>query len=260
MLNTLNTAATGMTAQSRQIETISNNLANADTTSFKKSRTDFQDLLYHNLQAPGAATSATTQNPTGVQIGVGVRVAGNVRDHEDGTLRPTQRDLDIAIEGAGFLSVQKPSGEIGYTRDGSLRVGAEGRIETASGYPVVPEMQIPPNSRQIQISFDGRVSVKDEAGQQQEIGQIQLSAFANPSGLQAEGGNLYNVTPASGAPVPGTPMEGGYGRVFQGYLEASNVNPTVEMTDMIRAQRMYELNSKVISTADQMMNALNQVR
>ncbi|MEO5666584.1 MAG: flagellar basal-body rod protein FlgG [Bdellovibrionota bacterium] len=260
MLNTLNTAATGMTAQSRQIENIANNLANADTTAFKKSRTDFQDLLYHNLQAPGAATSATTQNPTGVQIGVGVRVAGNVRDHEDGTLKPTQRDLDIAIEGNGFLSIQKPNGEIAYSRDGSLRLGAEGRIETISGYPVVPEIQVPPNSREIHISFDGRVSVKDEQGAQQEIGQIQLTSFANPSGLQAEGGNLYNVSPASGAPVPGTPMEGGFGRVFQGYLESSNVNPTVEMTDMIRAQRMYEMNSKVISTADQMMNALNQIR
>jgi flagellar basal-body rod protein FlgG len=260
MLNTLNTAATGMTAQSRQIENISNNLANADTTAFKRSRTDFQDLLYHNLQAPGAATSATTQNPTGVQIGVGVRVAGNVRDHSDGTLRPTQRDLDIAIEGNGFLSVQKPNGEIAYTRDGSLRLGPEGRVETVSGYPIVPEMQVPPTAREIQVSFDGRVSVKTETGALEEIGQLQLTNFANTSGLQAEGGNLYNVTPASGAPVPGTPMEPGYGRVFQGYLEASNVNPTVEMTDMIRAQRMYELNSKVISTADQMMNALNNVR
>lgn len=260
MLNTLNTAATGMTAQSRQIENISNNLANADTTGFKKSRTDFQDLLYHNLQAPGAATSATTQNPTGVQIGVGVRIAGNVRDHEDGTLRPTQRDLDIAIEGNGFLSIQKPNGEIAFTRDGSLRLGPEGRIETASGYPVVPEMQVPQGARGIQVSFDGRVAVTNEQGQPEEIGQIQLSNFANPSGLQAEGGNLYNATPASGAPVPGTPLDAGYGRVFQGYLEASNVNPTVEMTDMIRAQRMYELNSKVISTADQMMNALNSVR
>ena len=260
MLNTLNTAATGMTAQSRQIENISNNLANADTTAFKKSRTDFQDLLYHNLQAPGAATSATTQNPTGVQIGVGVRVAGNVRDHEDGTLKPTQRDLDIAIEGNGFLAVQKPNGEIGYTRDGSLRMGAEGRIETASGYPIIPEVQVPPSSREINFSFDGRIQVKNEQGTMEEIGQIQLTSFANSSGLQAEGGNLYNPTPASGAPVPGTPMEGGYGRIFQGYLEASNVNPTVEMTDMIRAQRMYELNSKVITTADQMMNALNSVR
>jgi len=260
MLNTLNTAATGMTAQSRQIENISNNLANADTTAFKKSRTDFQDLLYHNLQAPGAATSATTQNPTGVQIGVGVRVAGNVRDHEDGTLRPTQRDLDIAIEGKGFLAVQKPNGEIAYTRDGSLRMGPEGRIETASGYPIVPETQVPPTSREINFSFDGRIQVKNEQGETEEIGQIQLTNFANASGLQAEGGNLYNATPASGAPVPGTPLEAGYGRIFQGYLEASNVNPTVEMTDMIRAQRMYELNSKVISTADQMMNALNSVR
>lgn len=260
MINTLNTAATGMTAQSRQIETVSNNLANADTTSFKKSRTDFQDLLYHNLQAPGAATSATTQNPTGVQIGVGVKVSGNVRDHSDGTLRPTQRDLDVAIEGNGLLAVQKPNGELAYTRDGSLRLGAEGRIETASGYPVVPEIQIPPGSKDVSISFDGRVQVRNEQNQIEEIGQLQLTNFANVSGLMAEGGNLYSATPASGAPIPGTPMDAGYGRVFQGYLEASNVNPTVEMTDMIKAQRMYELNSKVISTADQMMSALTNVR
>jgi len=260
MINTLYTAATGMGAQSRQIETVSNNLANADTTAFKKSRTDFQDLLYHNLQAPGAATSATTQNPTGIQVGVGVKVAGNVRDHSDGTLRPTQRDLDIAIEGNGMLAIQKPNGELAYTRDGSLRLGPDGRVETASGYPVVPEIQVPSGSRDVSISFDGRVQVRNDQNQVEEIGQLQLTNFANVSGLMAEGGNLYSATPASGAPTPGTPMDAGYGRVFQGYLEASNVNPTVEMTDMIKAQRMYELNSKVISTADQMMSALSSVR
>ena len=260
MLNTLNTAATGMDAQSKQIETISNNLANADTTGFKKSRTDFQDLLYQNIKAPGAATSATTVNPTGVQIGAGVKVVGASRDHEGGTLRPTNRKLDVAIEGLGFLAIQKPNGDIAYTRDGSLRVGPEGKLQNANGYAVVPEIQIPQNTKDINISFDGRVEVKDDQGGATEIGQIQLTSFANDAGLQAEGGNLYNATPASGAPIPGTPTDGGLGRLHQGYLEASNVKPVTEMTDMIRAQRVYELNSKVISTADQMMNSLNSIR
>jgi flagellar basal-body rod protein FlgG len=260
MLNSINTAATGMAAQTRQIEVVSNNIANADTTAFKKSRADFQDLLYHNVNAPGAATSATTQNPTGVQIGVGAKVVGTVREHKDGSLRPTQRDLDIAIEGDGFISVQKPNGEMAFTRDGSLRIGAEGRIENASGYPLLPEMQIPAGAKNVMISFDGRVSVSNAQNQVEEIGQIQLSTFANASGLMAEGGNLYQASPASGAPIPGTPTDAGFGRIHQGYLESSNVSPVTEMTDMIRAQRVFELNSKVINTADQMMGALNNVR
>jgi flagellar basal-body rod protein FlgG len=260
MLNSLNTAATGMAAQTRQIEVVSNNIANADTTAFKKSRADFQDLLYHNVQAPGAATSATTQNPTGVQIGVGAKVVGTMREHSDGSLRPTQRDLDVAIEGDGFLSVAKPNGELAYTRDGSLRIGAEGRIENAAGYPIQPEMQVPQGTSKLQISFDGRVSSINAAGTIEEIGQLQLTTFANASGLAAEGGNLYSATSASGAPIPGTPTDAGFGRIHQGYVESSNVSPVTEMTDMIRAQRVFELNSKVINTADQMMGAINNIR
>lgn len=260
MLNTLNTAATGMDAQSKQIETISNNLANADTTGFKKSRTDFQDLLYQTVTAPGAATSATTLNPTGVQIGAGVKVAGVSRDHSGGSMRATNRKLDVAIEGEGFLAVQKPNGELTYTRDGSLRIGPEGVIQTSSGYSIVPEIQVPQNTKDINVTFDGRVQARDAAGETSDIGQLQLTSFANSAGLGAEGGNLYYATPASGAPVPGTPTDGGLGRIHQGYLEASNVKPVSEMTDMIRAQRVYELNSKVISTADQMMNSLNSIR
>lgn len=260
MLNTLNTAATGMDAQTKQIQTISNNLANADTTGFKKSRTDFQDLLYQNVRAPGAATSATTTSPTGVQLGAGTKVAGTMRDHSGGTLRPTNRKLDLAIDGEGFLAVQKPDGNIAYTRDGSLRVGPEGQLQNANGYPLIPEVNIPLNVSDVSFSFDGRVQVKGPDGQIEDVGQIQITSFANPSGLQAEGGNLYNVSPASGAPNPGVPTEAGLGRIHQGYLEASNVTPVTEMTDMIRAQRVYELNSKVISTADQMMNSLNNIR
>lgn len=260
MLNTLNTAATGMDAQTKQIQTISNNLANADTTGFKKQRTDFQDLLYQNIKAPGAASSANTVNPTGVQIGAGTKVVGTMRDHSTGTLRPTQRMLDVAIEGKGLLAVQKPNGDVAYTRDGSLRVGPEGQLTNANGYTLLPQINLPAESREVNISFDGRVSIRDANGADQEIGQLQITMFANPAGLQAEGGNLYTATPASGAPTPGTPTEAGLGRIHQGFLEASNVTPATEMTDMIRAQRVYEMNSKVISTADQMLNALNNVR
>lgn len=260
MLKALGTASTGMDAQTKQIETIGNNLANADTTSFKRSRVDFQDLLYQNIKEPGAATSASTQNPTGISIGVGTKVAGTMRDHTDGTLKHTERQLDVAIEGSGFLAFQKPDGEVSYSRDGGLRIGTEGQLTNPDGFPLIPEIQIPPTSKSINVAMDGKVTVTNDQNQQEEVGQIQLTTFANSAGLQAEGGNLYRISPASGAPVPGNPTEAGLGRLFQGYLEASNVNPAREMTDMIRAQRMYELNSKVISTSDQMMNALNNLR
>jgi flagellar basal-body rod protein FlgG len=260
MLKALGTAATGMDAQTKQLETISNNLANADTTAFKRSRVDFQDLLYQNIKEPGAATSATTQNPTGISIGVGAKVAGTARDHTDGTLKHTERQMDIAIEGDGFLAFQKPDGEIAYSRDGSLRIGPEGQVINPDGYALIPEIQVPPATRALNIAMDGKVTATNDKNQMEEIGQVQLTSFANPSGLQAEGGNLYKVSPSSGAPVPGNPAEGGLGRIFQGYLEASNVNPAKEMTDMIRAQRIYELNSKVISTSDQMMSSLNNIR
>ncbi len=260
MLGALNSAATGMTAQAKQLEVISNNIANADTTSFKKSRADFEDLLYQNSKDPGAATSATTQNPTGVQVGVGVKVSGTTREFTDGSLKPTNRDLDVAISGNGFFSVQKPNGNLSFTRDGAFRIGAEGRLENGNGFPIVPEITLPAGTKNINITQDGRVSVLTDSTTPQEIGQIQLTLFANPAGLQAEGGNLYSPTPASGTPTPGTPGDEGLGMLMHKFLEASNVNPMNEMTEMIRAQRVYELNSKVITTTDQMMSTLNQIR
>jgi flagellar basal-body rod protein FlgG len=260
MLGALNTAATGMGAQAKQLDVISNNIANADTTSFKKSRADFEDLLYQNSKDPGAATSATTQNPTGVQVGVGVRTSGTTREFTDGSLKPTGRNLDVAISGNGFFSVQKPNGNLAYTRDGGFKVGSEGRLENANGYPVVPEITIPAGTKQVDISPDGKVSILKEGTTPEEVGQIQLTQFANPSGLQAEGGNIYSPTPASGTPAAGSPGDDGMGTLVQKFLEASNVNPMGEMTDMIRAQRVYELNSKVITTTDQMMSTLNQIR
>ena len=260
MLNALNTAATGMTAQAKQVEVISNNLANADTTAFKRGRTEFQDLLYHTHKDPGAATSATTSNPTGVQIGVGVKVVAVSREEEQGSLKGTARDLDVAIGGNGFLAVDRGNGEIVYTRDGSLKMNAEGRLETAEGYAIVPEIVIPPEARAVNITRDGRVSVSLSTNETQEVGQIQLTAFVNPTGLTQIGGNLYGVSTSSGAPQPGTPGENNLGEIHQRFLEGSNVSPVTEMTDLIRAQRVYELNSKVISSTDQMLSTLNQVR
>jgi flagellar basal-body rod protein FlgG len=223
MLNALNSAATGMMAQQKQVETISNNLANADTVGFKRSRTDFQDLIYQNQVDPGAATSATTQNPTGVQIGSGAKVAGTARDHSHGAPRVTNRELDVAITGSGFLAYQKPNGEIAYSRDGSLRLGAEGRLENIDGLPLQPEIVVPANTQSIEISPDGRVSVRLASNDVQELGQIQVTTFANPSGLQAMGGNMYEVSPASGAPVPVNPGEQGSGQLMQRFLESPSV-------------------------------------
>jgi flagellar basal-body rod protein FlgG len=260
MLNSLNAAASGMTAQAKQVEVISNNLANADTVGFKKSRTEFQDLLYQNVREPGAATSATTQNPTGVNIGNGVQVSAVSREHGQGSLRQTERELDMAIGGAGFFSVQMPNGELGYTRDGSFQLGPEGQLITTAGYSVQPEILIPQGTKSVVIAADGRVTASDANGQSTEIGQVQLVSFANPSGLRPIGGNLYTGSQGSGAPVPGNPGEGGLGAIFQKTLESSNVSPVTEMTDLIRAQRVYELNSKVITSSDQMMSTLSQIK
>jgi flagellar basal-body rod protein FlgG len=259
MINALNTAATGMAAQAKNIEVISNNVANADTVGFKKSRADFQDLLYQNVKDPGAATSATTQNPTGIQVGLGTQLVGVSRENTQGSLRPTGRQLDVAIGGNGYLAFAKPGGEIAYSRDGNLQLNAEGVVVNAQGFPLTPEIRIPPNTQSISISQDGRVQARVN-NDVQDAGQIQLVGFVNPSGLRAEGGNLFVETAASGVAAPGTPNEGGLGSLTQNYLETSNVSAMTEMTDMIRAQRMYELGSKVVTTSDQMMSTLNQVR
>ncbi|MBS1982544.1 MAG: flagellar basal-body rod protein FlgG [Bdellovibrionales bacterium] len=261
MLNALNAAATGMTAQSKQVEVISNNIANADTVSFKKSRAEFQDLLYHTVKDPGAATSATTANPTGVQIGAGVQLAAVSRENGQGSPRGTNRDLDVMIYGNGYFSVQLPNGEIGFTRDGSFQLSQEGRVETSQGYPVVPEIVIPPNAVAVNISADGRVSVSAGSNKEvQEVGQLQVTNFANPGGLISQGNNVFLQSSSSGAAVPGNPGENGSGSLMQKFLESSNVSPVTEMTDLIRAQRVYELNSKVITSTDQMMSTLNQLK
>jgi flagellar basal-body rod protein FlgG len=259
MLNALNASATGMMAQQKQLETVSNNLANADTVGFKRSTVAFQDLMYQTLREPGSGTSPTTMNPTGVQIGSGTQVVATQRDHADGTLRQTNRPLDLAIQGDGFFAIAKPNGETAYTRDGGFRVGPEGRVETAQGFPVQPEIIVPPGAS-IDVSADGTVSARVGSGEIQQLGQIQLVSFTNPAGLRAEGGNLLSATPSSGVATPQDPGVPGSGRIFSGYLEASNVNPILEMTDLIRTQRVYEMASKPISAVDQMSSVLSQIR
>jgi len=260
MLNALNTAATGMDAQTKQLEVISNNIANADTTGFKKSHVDFEDLLYKNMKDPGSATSATTKSPTGVQVGAGVKVSGTTREHTVGSFKPTGGDLDMALDGDGFFAIQRPDGNVAYTRDGSFKRGSEGRLENGSGFPVVPEITIPGDSIGISIAMDGRVTSRNSQGQSTELGQIQVTNFANPAGLQAVGGNLYISTDASGEANVSNPGDAGVGRIQQRMLEASNVSPVQEMTDMIRGQRVYEMNSKVVSTVNDMLGSISQMK
>lgn len=260
MFNALNAAATGMTSQAKQIEVITNNIANTDTVGFKKSRAEFQDLLYRTDKDPGAATSATTQNPTGIQVGAGSQVSAVAREHTDGQPRGTGRDLDVALGGSGFLAIQRPNGEIAYTRDGSLQRNGDGTLVTSQGYPLVPEITIPQTARGVNIAADGRVSFTGEGNEPQEAGQIQLVMFTNPAGLSAEGGNLYTATVSSGAPTPGNPGENGAGMVLQKHLESSNVNPVTELTDLMRAQRAYELSSKALLSSDQMLQTLNALK
>jgi len=259
MFNALNSAANGMTAQTKQIETISNNIANAETGGFKKSPADLEDLLYNTSKDPGAATSATTRNPAGVQIGTGSRVVGTTREHTQGSLKITNNELDIAIAGDGFLPIQQPNGEIAYTRSGNFMKDAEGRLVTHEGHALVPEIVIPPDAVGINIASDGRVQVK-VGNTVSEVGQIQLVNFSNPAGLHAMGGNKFERSPSSGEPVTSAPGEGGTGNILHKSLESSNVDPVNEMTNMIRAQRSFELGSRVMTTVDQMMGSLGQIK
>jgi flagellar basal-body rod protein FlgG len=260
MLKSLSTAATGMTAQERQLEVISNNLANSATTGFKKSRSEFQDLMYQTHTAPGAATSATTQNPTGIQVGTGAKVVATTKEFEQGSPQVTSRDLDFMVAGDGFFSIQKPNGDVLFTRNGSFKLDNEGRIVTSQGYLLLPEVAVPPGTKSVSISGDGQITAQMATNEVQNIGQVQLTTFINPSGLDSIGESLFAVSPASGEPVPGNPSDPGFGAVQQGMLESSNVSPMEEMTSMIRAQRTYELNSKVIATSDQMLQTLSGLR
>ncbi|MDH5492050.1 MAG: flagellar basal-body rod protein FlgG [Myxococcales bacterium] len=254
MLKALNTAATGMVAQQTRIDVTANNMANVNTTGFRRVRAEFQDLVYQNLRSPGGQNADGTTQPTGVQVGQGTRIVGTMHDHAQGSLNQTGNPLDIAIEGAGFLQVRRPSGEMGYTRAGNLKTNPEGQLVTVNGFAIEPSIVIPPDAMSVTISPDGMVSVVS-AGQveSQEVGQLQLASFSNPAGLEAMGRSLFQQTSASGEPLVANAGEEGLGTFAQGFVEGSNVEVVNEMIDLITSQRAYEVNQKVIEAADEML-------
>ncbi len=261
-MRALSIAATGMDAQQKRVEVISNNLANMNTTAYGARRTEFADLHYQIARAAGASSSATGDVvPEGVQLGLGVKTASVSVDMSQGTLKSTGGDLDVAIEGRGFLEITLPSGESAYTRDGALKRSADGVVVNADGFPIAGNITIPTDTRRITINPEGEVFVL-LAGQtvDQSVGVLNLITFANEKGLEPLGGNLYRETAASGTPLLGTPGQDGRGTLRQGHLEESNVDVVQQIAELIEAQRGYELNSKVISAADQMMGATTQIR
>ncbi|RED12770.1 flagellar basal-body rod protein FlgG [Pontivivens insulae] len=261
-MRALSIAATGMDAQQMRVEVISNNLANMSTTAYNARRAEFADLHYQQIQRAGTISAADgSLLPTGVQLGLGVRASSITMEIEQGSLAQTGGDLDLAIEGQGFIEVELPGGAAGYTRDGALKRSGEGQIVTSDGYPVVPDITIPEEARAISINAQGEVWVyfADQV-EPQLMGQITLADFPNEMGLEALGGNLFAETEASGAPNVGEPGEDGRGTFRQGYLEESSVDPVRQMTQLIEAQRGYELNAKVITAADQMLGATTQIR
>jgi flagellar basal-body rod protein FlgG len=260
MIRALYTAATGMSAQQANIDNVAHNLANVNTTGFKKSRMEFEDLVYQQTKAAGSPTSTGGEAPTGHEVGLGTRSVATARDFSMGNMRVTSNPLDLAIEGRGFLQVSRPDGTIGYTRAGSLHLSSQGALVTAEGYPLEPQISIPPNATSISISRDGIVSVS-VAGQAapQQVGTIELASFQNPAGLSGAGGNLFNVSTASGEPTTGVPGTDGMGSLAQGFLEESNVSVVEEMVNMILGQRAYEANSKVVKAADEMLQQVNSL-
>lgn len=261
MMRSLWTAGSGMLAQQINIDNIANNLANVNTTGYKKSRVDFQDLLYQTVRSAGTPIIQGTQVPTGIQIGHGVRPVSTQKMFTQGEFKPTDGPLDVNIEGDGFFQVLMPDGSVAYTRDGAFKRDGEGRVVTSDGFPISPEVIIPEDATDISISTDGNISVKIK-GQDtpQSIGQIELVRFINSAGLKSIGRNLYKITAASGEPIIGTPGLDGFGTLAHGYLEMSNVQVVEEMVSMIVAQRAYEVNSKAIQAADEMLQTANNLR
>jgi flagellar basal-body rod protein FlgG len=251
-------AKTGLDAQQTRMAVISNNLANTNTTGFKRDRASFEDLLYQTVRQPGAASSEQTQLPTGLQTGTGVRVAATAKQFAQGNLNQTGNALDVAINGRGFFEVLMPDGSTAYTRDGSFQIDAQGQVVTNEGYAIQPGLQLPEGAQSVTVGADGTVSVQ-VAGQAEavQVGQLTLSDFVNPAGLQAKGENLFAETGASGPAQSGAPGQGGVGTLVQGALESSNVNVVEELVSMIETQRAYETNAKAISTVDSMLGYLN---
>ena len=252
-------AKTGLDAQQTRMNVISNNLANVNTTGFKRDRAVFEDLLYQNIKQPGGQTTANTQSPTGLMLGTGVKINATEKLHMQGNLVNSQAPMDVAITGDGYFQIQMPDGTTTYSRDGNFKLSNTGQMVTALGFPLIPAITIPNNAAALTVGRDGAVSVELVAGQgAQNIGQIQLARFVNPSGLKPIGNNLYEASQASGAAQILQPGVNGAGTLNQGSLEASNVNVVEEMVNMIETQRAYEINSKAISAVDGMLKFLNQ--
>ncbi len=261
-MRALDIAGTGMQAQSTNVEVISNNIANMTTTGFKRRRAEFQDLIYQNLRRVGSNSSDTgSVVPAGAQVGLGVKTAAIYRISEQGNLQQTSNSLDLAIRGNGYLQVTLPSGETAYTRDGTLSLSPQGEIVTADGLVVQPGITIPANATSVTINTSGQVQATiDGQTAPTTVGQLQLATFPNEAGLDAQGDNLFLQSAASGNPVTGVPASPGFGSVLQGFIETSNVNVVSEITNLITAQRAYEMNSKVITTSDQMLSTLTNLR
>lgn len=260
MYRSLWTGTTGMQSQQLQLDVIANNLANVNTTGFKKSNIDFQDLLYQSMKVPGSQTSADTESPTGILVGLGAKPAAVNKVFTQGDLIGTENELDVAIEGRGFFQIERPDGNLAYTRGGAFKLDSNGRMTSSDGYPLVPEIVIPAGTKQISIGNTGIVSVVIDADTEStEVGTIELASFTNPAGLAPIGQNLFEETGASGAVTLGTPGDEGYGILIQAFLEGSNVNIVEEMTNMITTQRAYEINSKTITTSDEMMRTVNDL-
>lgn len=261
MIRSLYTAATGMIAQQTQIDTTSNNIANVNTIGYKKQRAEFADLMYQSMQYAGTSTSATTLSPTGIEVGLGVRPTAIAKQFTQGNFKETGNDLDMAITGKGFFQIQLPDGTTAYTRNGSFKLDSAGSIVNSDGYKLLPEITVPEDATQIAIGTDGTLSVL-QAGQTQlnEIGQIELANFVNPAGLHSLGDNNFLNTSASGDAIVGTPGLNGLGETRQQFVEMSNVQLVEEMTDLITGQRAYEANSKSITTSDEMLQTVNQLK
>lgn len=260
MIRALSNASSGMKAQEMNIDVLSNNLANVNTTGFKRSRAEFADLFYEAQRRPGAPSPDGAALPGGLEVGQGVRPTATYKDFTTGELRETGNSLDLALEGRGFFQVTQPDGEIAYTRAGTFKTNSEGQVVSTDGYPLSPEITIPADATSITISETGVVSVTLSSDSTQvEVGQVQVATFANPAGLSAMGRNLFAETPASGQAVLSNPGEEGSGSMLQGFLESSNVAVVSEMIDLISAQRAYEINSKVITAADEMLRNVSKL-
>ncbi|WLI47590.1 flagellar basal-body rod protein FlgG [Pseudomonas beijingensis] len=259
MLPALWVAKTGLSAQDTNLTTISNNLANVSTTGFKRDRAEFQDLLYQVKRQPGAQSTQDSELPSGLQVGTGVRIVGTQKNFNAGSLQTTEQPLDMAIDGRGFFQILQPDGTTSYTRDGTFHLDSNGQIVNASGFALEPAIIIPNDAQTFTVGRDGTVSITIAGNPAaQVIGNLQTADFINPAGLQAVGNNLFLETAASGAPQVGTPGLNGFGTTLQNTLETSNVSTVEEMVNMITTQRAYEMNSKVISTADQMLSFVTQ--